>query len=404
MNAVAVRTMLAAAAALAAAGLAIFVIAPRLQTEPPPLRIMPQEEPLSPDARKELEVESPSIPIKAFEDTTLVRFDLAKPLLETVYPPLRTRDIVWQSQVGFRRRSDQNRPTPWPEHPKGEWTLRTNHAGFRMDAELDLSKRTFAITGDSHLDGACSNDESVAGLVTAALATEDPELQVANVACGGYSLHQYLGALEFLCGDTPGELVDTDRAISLETLAVAIYGGNDFSELLKLRHEFRGTRRPLGWGRDNERAKPLRKASPSVFGQALSSLLYFRNAPSEIDVAMDEALAITEELERHANRRGIRLVFLYLPSAITSEPQLHEELLEPVAGALEITPEQLAEEDRLGDALIAGLQKQGADIIDVRPLLADGQQHFWSQDLHLNLKGQAVVAAALLDWYRQPAR
>jgi hypothetical protein len=133
-------------------------------------------------------------------------------------------------------------------------------------------------------------------------------------------------------------------------------------------------------------------------------MLYFRNAPSEFDLALREALAVSEELQHHANRRGFRLVFLYLPSALESEPELHAEVLQPIFDALEVTPEEEAAASACGDAYLCGLEALGCETLDLRPLLRNGEQHFWNRDLHLNLKGQALLAASLLDWYRTPAR
>lgn len=398
------RALVAAAAAVAAGFLGALVLWPALKREPPPLVLMVPEDPDFAAWREKIEAEYPPIPIRAFEDTTLVRYDLAEPLVAKLYVPLRTPDIVWQSQTNFRRRSNMHRRTPWPEHPGGSWILATNQDGLRMDAELDLEKRLFVVAGDSHMEGACSNGESAAGLLAAALEPTDPGLEVVNASCGGYSMHQYLGTLEHLCGDTPGQLVDTARPVPVEALAVVIYGGNDLSEVLRLAHYFHHSNRPAGWGRDNARVAPLRKSHPSVLGQAVTSLLYFRNAPSELQLALGECLDVAEELERHANRRGIRLVFCYLPSALSAERERHAAKLAPVVEALEITPKELAAEDAHGDLLIQGLKDLGAEVIDLRPLLTDDEQHFWSRDLHLNTRGQAHVAAALLDWFRSPSR
>lgn len=358
--------------------------------------------------RERVEAQYPPIPIRAFQETTLKREVLAQPLLRKLFPVLGTPEMVWHPQLHFQRPRGLERRVVWPEHPAGEWWLRTNAAGFRMDDELAPEGPYFLIAGDSHVEGACSNDESVAGLVSAALAgaepTDEEPQQVVTAACGGYSFHQYLGSLEALDGDVPGQLVDLSKPPAVRTMAVVVYGGNDFQEVLKLAHYWARTDRPKGWGLDNERLAKWRQSELPVIGQGLESVLYFRRAPSEIELALSEALAVSEELQRHATLRGIRLVFLYLPSAMESEPERHRERLDPLLKDLAVTSEDLSLTFALGDRYLEGLQALGCDVLDLRPALREGGPYFWNLDLHLNLEGQRLVAARLLDWYRSPAR
>ena len=205
------RLALALLGALAAgvlSWLALPWLQARLGNPPAPLEILENEEERRDEFAERIaaiEARSPSIPIQAFPDTTLRRARLAREVLERYYISLRNGQYPYDAARNFRRQVSQTERFPWAEHPDGAWVLRTNSEGLRMDAERGPGPY-LAIAGDSHMEGALSNAESVPGRLASALANERPELQVVNVSCGGYSLHQYLGALEFLCDDEPGEI------------------------------------------------------------------------------------------------------------------------------------------------------------------------------------------------------
>ena len=178
---------------------------------------------------KWLEEQYPSIPIQAFDDTTLIRAQIQRPIMDRLYASVRIGDMAYHPVLNFRRRPNQNERYNWPEHPRGFWRVQTNSEGLRMNAERGPGPY-LVIAGDSHMEGAASNEESAAGLMQAALDSERPDLQVVNMACGGYSFPQYLAAVEYLCQDRPGERVDPKRPIPIEALVVVVYGGNDFTE------------------------------------------------------------------------------------------------------------------------------------------------------------------------------
>lgn len=398
------RLVLAAITTCLAAILAVQVIVPVLrkrQAEPAPLVILTStaEDPGFAAWRAGQEAKFPPIPIKAYPETTLVRAIYGPSIAKALFPQIQTPDMQYKAQQGFRRPPGGSGRVTWDEHPDGFWRAQTNSTGQRMDADLQPGGPYFAILGDSHLEGACNNDESVAGLVKAALAeTNDPQ-QVVNMACGGFSFHEYLGSLEFLNGDVPGQLVDLTSPSPTQTMAVFIYGGNDFLEVLKQAHFWSRTDRPKGWGIGNERLLGWQKERPMVVGQALSSLVYFRNVPQEIETSLAESLAVCEELKRHSAKRGIRLVFLYLPSALESEgPRHHALLSEPIA-SLRVSREDLLAPGKMADRMLASLEATGCETIDLRPTLKGSTQYYWNKDLHLNLAGQQVVAQRLLEWY-----
>ena len=397
------RVLIALASALVAGLFAWFVVKPQLDPTPQPLTIV-QRTPEDADTtawRVRMEAEYPPVPIHAFEDTTLERSALAQPILERLYVQLRTGVMAWHPQIGFRRPANLRDHYEWDELPRGGWTLATNSEGWRAEVEVDRSRPIFAVAGDSHAEGACDAADTFTGRIGAALADDD--LQVLNAACGGHSFHQYLGVLEALCGDVPGQPVDVEADHPLETLVVSIYGGNDLHEILRLAHWFGRSDRPPGWGRDNARIAPWRETHLPAIAQAVEGAVYFRNNPGEAQLALAEAVAVCEELVRHAERRGIRLLFLYLPSPLETEPEAHPTQFGDLLADLELDPAALETYFELGDELLSRLGDLGAEIRDLRPSFrASSVPLFWERDLHLNLDGHALVAEEVLDWYRAP--
>jgi lysophospholipase L1-like esterase len=402
------RLLLVLASAALALALGRFVLVPLLSSEPPALVVVertPEDEHTA-AWRAEMNRLHPPVPIRAFDDTTLVRETLAEPTAARLYPQLRVGAMAWHPQVGFRRLPSQELRFAWPEHPAGHWSLTTNADGLRAPRELQPDEPLFVIVGDSHAEGACELEETFAGRLAADLEADpkqEPGLVVLNAASGGHSLHQYIGTLEDLAGDVPGEPVDPARPIRVRTLVVTVYGGNDFQEVLRLAHWFGHSERPPDWGRDNPRLAPWRATHMPAIAQAVEHALYFRNNPSEAELALAESLAIAEELQRHAERRGFRLLFLYLPSALETERGRHPEHFEALLADLELSDADLQGGFELGDRFLEGLGQLGVNSVDLRPSFrASPVSLFWERDLHLNLSGHERVAEAVLDWYRAP--
>jgi len=99
----------------------------------------------------------------------------------------------------YRRISGANRVFDLNAHPRGQWKLRTNNYGMRNDQDVvaEWDGPRILVTGDSHIDGVCSNDESLAGVLARSLeAPHRPVVEVLNAGVGGYSMYNYLGVLE----------------------------------------------------------------------------------------------------------------------------------------------------------------------------------------------------------------
>jgi lysophospholipase L1-like esterase len=403
------RLFAALVTTLVTAGLALLLF-PQLRGggAPPPLQVL-ELRPEDADFtrwREFMEAQYPPIPLAPYADSTLARSSLALELLQKIYPPLRTPSQVWDPFLGFHRPPNLDRMVPWQEHPNGEWRLRTNSNGQRMDFDPTLAQDALVIgvAGDSHFDGVCNNSESLAGLLQKQLAQTfgATPLEIVNTANGGHSLYEYLGAMEMLLGDDLGAQYteESRQETRLDAMVVCVYGGNDFTELLKLAHYFERSERPQGWGIDNVRIAPWRKTHLASIAQAVEGLVYFRNNPSEVQLALARAIEISEELLRHAERRKVPLLFVYLPSALESEPTQHERKHTELLQDLDITAADKQIFFGMGDKYLQGLRKRGAEVLDLRTVLGEnsGAPLFWTKDLHLNPKGHLAVAKEVRTW------
>ena len=84
-----------------------------------------------------------------------------------------------------------------------------------------------------------------------------------------------------------------------------------------------------------------------------------------------------------------------------SEPQAQPPSLDftPAGGGgitLDLTDADLFVSERLREQFFEGLGDLGVDVIDMGPVYrADEQPCYWSQDLHINLRGHELIAEAL---------
>ncbi len=280
----------------------------------------------------------------------------------------------------------------WPEHPRGEWTRTTNRFGWREDSEAALGDHDLRVlvTGDSHTDGACFNDESFPHLLEGLLqAREDAagtgrEVGVQNSGIVGYSFHNYLGVLRMHLDQRP------------DVFVVAVYGGNDFAESIRPQHHFRGTRpsaRRTGYW---SRIEAARAVSDHAVAQGLNQVLLFDEQPEEVAVALDAVRVTTRRIRDLCEAYGIRLVFAYVPPAYDA-PWI--ELVEARERAMEVLgldEERMGISRRLKGELFDVLDDLGVRYVDLEPVFrAEDRRCYWLKDLHIDLHGHAVVAREL---------
>lgn len=298
------------------------------------------------------------------------------------------KPYIWDPDCYYRYRPNLERPRTWEEHPDGEWTRRTNAQGLREDDDARLSDADLGVlvTGDSHTDGACNNDESFANVLEERLAARDPDrrVEVLNAGVVGYSFHNYLGVLRRFLDEDP------------DVFVVCVYGGNDFANVLAPHHYLTGTPYPPRRTNYWDRIEKAKEVSQTFVAQSLHQALFLQEHPEELGVALEGSLAVMARIAELCRERDIRLVVAYLPPAYeASWPEL-DRLVERAMEHLDLNEADLYVTRRLEERFFEGLRALGVEPIDLGPALrASGERCYWETDLHLNVTGHAVVAEVL---------
>lgn len=296
----------------------------------------------------------------------------------------------WDPEAYYRYLPHLANERRWPEHPNKAWSRVTNERGLRDAPQASLASVDLGVlvTGDSHTDGACGNDETLGALLEEKLRAADPErsVEVLNTGVVGYTFTNYLGVLRRFLDEGP------------DVFVVVVYGGNDFVEVLRPYHYLTGTayppRRSGYWGRI-EAAKAV---SQTFVAQSLNQALFLQEHPEELDVALEGALVTMNQIADECRAHDVRLVVAYLPPAYEAPwPEL-DEMIEDAMDALEISEADLFVTRRLEQQFFEGLDRLGVDWVDLTPALqAEDEACYWSRDLHINLAGHRVAAEVLFD-------
>jgi lysophospholipase L1-like esterase len=380
--------------ALVSAGLAGLVLLPVARElerrranraflpRPPPAAQAPLAAFPTPDpGPSPLEVERPVFPPSAFR-----RRPMAPEAVQDFFhqPP---QFIEHDPHCYFRFRASLDLGRTWPDDPEGGWRMVTNSFGLREDLDVARGRPDLRVlvTGDSHTDGVCPNADSFPNVLERALAASCPEstVDVLNAGKGSYSFYNYLGVLERFLPLRP------------DVFVVAVYGGNDFVEVLGLQHHFAGTPAadPTRYWTQVERA---RGPGDNCLAQSFLALKHFAHYPEEMEVALQAARDVTTEIQVTCQRQGIRLIVAYLPPLPDVVWGRRQGVFERVAAALELRPEDLELTDRMADSYLAFLRQQRIVCLDLRPAFRAAQEPlYWEQDDHISLAGHRLVAQEL---------
>ena len=297
--------------------------------------------------------------------------------------------FLYDELVYYVRRPNVEKEIAWSEHPDGSFWLRVNDIGLHEDAALRTGPFDLRVlvTGDSHTAGTCNNSETFAGVLESALAEELPRssTDVINSAEGGYSLYNYLGALRKY-----GHL-------DVDVFVVCVYGGNDFFGMLRPYRLFHGLP-SVGVDAELRRAMNVgQELHPSAMAQAVRSIQFFATHPETIGPALDAALGLVDEMRAMCAERGIDLACLYLPTLCEVDWEHDAVRLEPLFEAIGLERSDLDVHARLGDGFVAGCDRLGLPVLDLRETLADQPEPmYWRADHHLSVAGHARIAEALL--------
>jgi len=295
-----------------------------------------------------------------------------------VYDP----DCYYKYQGGIDGRIE------WPEHPAGAWHRRTNTPGWREDTNQRLGSATWSVlvTGDSHTEGICENPESFANRLEAMLAERLPGRTVCalNTGAVGYSFYNYLGILSKF------------REEKVDVFVVAVYGGNDFLEVLRPHHYLRGTSAPPRQHGYWDKIEAAMEVSSTALAQGLNQVLYFQYHPEQIDVALEAALAVSGEIRRVCHERGTRLVYVYIPPAFEASWPALDDMCDRAMDVLELSEDDLQIAGRLRERFLGGLDALGVDFIAMGDSYrASPEPCYWERDLHINLEGHERIAQGL---------
>lgn len=276
----------------------------------------------------------------------------------------------------------------WPEHPEHAFTWITNSLGCREDHELDDPPRDLRVlvAGDSHACGVCNNDESLANRLEVLLAAANPgrSVEVLNTGFGGYSFLNYLGTLLRF------------RDFKPQVFVVAVFGGNDFGELLPLFLYTRGRMWPTMTKHQEARRMGAVKISADVMGQGFSSLDNLRNWPDKKRVLASAAVQIFAEMRRICDEQGTKLIVAFIPCPFEFKWEDSDDRIAKVRAKLELTDDDMRINDELRDVLFAGLRKYGIQALDLEPVFAaEPQPPYWLRDFHLSVRGHDLAAQAL---------
>ncbi len=321
--------------------------------------------------------------------------DIPKHEARAVFPSLSRAGCVYDVGLYYRRAPNYESTLKSPEHPGGRWSMRTNSAGFREDAELphDPDARIVVI-GDSHTDGVCENSDSFANQLERMLAERRPGkvVDVVNAGAGGYSFYNYLRGLDVFA-----------RELEPAVYVCAVYGGNDFLEILSPLHYFERTRLPAGGRSYAELVAKVRQVIGGEEGEAflaqeLQQLAFLAARPAEAERATKAAQQITRAMVERARALGIALVFVYIPPPW--DVQLERYTEDPEALRRELGLDELArarDANALAEPWMALVRELGAPLVDLRePFRSAPEELYWHFDHHVNLRGHRAIAEALL--------
>ena len=276
----------------------------------------------------------------------------------------------------------------WEEHPDGRWRRVTNAQGLRRDDDRGLADGGLRVlvTGDSHTDGVCNNGEGFPSLLETSLAARSPEREVVvlNTGVVGYSFYNYLGALEDFLPERP------------DVFVIAVYGGNDFLEVLRPHHYFRGTQvpptRPGYW----DRIEAAKRVSSSALAQGLNQVLYFQEHPEQLEVVQEATSVLIRRIRERCEQQGVQLVVAYIPPAFEAPWPALVEMQARAEEVLDLAPADFEVAATLARHLFDELDQLGVSRIDMGPIYrAASSPCYWKRDLHINLEGQRRIAEAV---------
>jgi lysophospholipase L1-like esterase len=301
----------------------------------------------------------------------------------------------WDDLTYLRRPSNLDFQWKFREHPGGSIRFRTNSLGMRENSEPLAQKGDLRIlvTGDSHTEGVCNNVESFPHVLRRELLERHPGkvIECLNAGKGSFTFYNYLGTLEKFLDLQP------------DVFVVAVYGSNDFLEVVAPYHYFEGTPRKPGYAEYREIVEKLLGMDPAWLSQDGLSLKYFQHYPEEIPVAMKAAKEAVLDIQELCQAHGILLAFVYIPGMFdvdrrksVRDPELVA-LSRKLYDAMELEPKDLDLHEKMGNELLAFLAERGIPCLDLRPVFASRPERlYWLEDHHMDVDAHKAIGEALV--------
>lgn len=281
----------------------------------------------------------------------------------------------------------------WSEHPDGAIHRRIDDLGLHRVRPLRRARPAVRVlvAGDSHVVGVCHTEETFPARLEAELESErgPGQAEVMNAAFGGYSLYHYRGLLERFhhLGFRP------------DAFLVTVYGGNDLTSTLRTRYLLRGEPSPRSNHELEMKLIVKQEENRGPWAQALSAVEYLRRSPLLSEPCVASSLELLEEMSERCDELGMRFVVVYLPSPLELPGHADQARLRQTQELLGLEAEHLAAYAGVCERLRDGVRSAGWQFVDL--LEAFGQVEagtllYWSTDLHLNVRGHELAAAAVL--------
>jgi len=276
----------------------------------------------------------------------------------------------------------------WPE--SDSIIKQTNNLGFveKEKTIVNKSDSTFRIiiTGDSHIDGVVSTEESFPNVLEAELnkLPNAKKAEVINAGVGFYSFQNYAGVIKKLGYLKP------------DLFVVTVYTGNDFIEGYLYEKENQTPVKSLQtfWYRLKKGLFQLKTKMAST--QSTNQILFFKIFPEKKEKALLIAQKQLLEIKKQCTDNGVALLIVLLPSKLETETEFRENVINKSKWS-----ESVININReLSGNLEAWLKKQEIHCINVTSQFERAEQKlFWDTDQHLNKTGHSLLARIILDNY-----
>lgn len=290
-------------------------------------------------------------------------------------------------------RAGREQDWPWPEAPRGAFTLRTNELGLHEDGPTLAAEHgtRILVCGDSHTAGVVDNSDSFANRLEARLRAlpGHATLEVLNAGVAYTGPYCYRGMLE--------KRLDLQPRVCVAVL----FTGNDFWDDLKIRYALDGWTPPRC---NEEYLARLVAASARWRGpvsQGFNQAYRFEHFPWERERALAAVIESFLAMRDRCAQLGIQFLAVVLPTKMDVEPEDDAGVQTAVRTELGLTPEAAAVNRELGRSFAESMARAGVRCLDpLEALRRAPHPLYWRQDYHLGRAGHELLSELLFEELR----